>query len=629
MNILTIKISIAPLFFLLFFNISYGQLEKSAFIGGGKFTIIEQQLISNKNEVYVLGKFAGDNASFGNQVLYNHSKGSVTCFIAKFNTSGDVKWAYDLGGLENIGLLKMQAWKNNTILIAGVANGELSYNNKRLAYQKDSSVYQDINSYFLVIDEQGSLIKHQTFNDLTFNNFVISPSYEVCVSYGSGFKLPHIKYSETNDTLKIADRGIIRFDNQLRVVWSKYMDLGQESKSWEMDNEGNLYGIYPKVIDPYRPDTLFGNSYGNILYKMNPQGVFIWFKATNDYSVSLMSFKVSKQTINVLGRYSRANMHFDGKLLFDFNNKFPNGTYTSLLSLQTSNGNLKWAKNIQNDLSSYPTAVIETDTSGNVYVAGCKNDDSLVVEKETHIAKGNFFLIKYSEKGNQDFIKLSHYHKGNTNYAQNHISDLKWDKFSKKLYIIGCFKSDSIIFDQISIANCNEDLLGLGVFEDGFLFAFSDNGKPLWAKGLHGAGREIFEFISLTDKSQIFVSGTCRDGKPSFDPFSLIYDNDTTPYYKNFYFLNYTDQIITAQDKENSILKLIVYPNPILGVLHYSFLGLKENHQWKIINSIGLEISHGLSNNRSDLPSEGLISGHYLLILNDGYNISSTGFVVQ
>jgi hypothetical protein len=157
-------------------------------------------------------------------------------------------------------------------------------------------------------------------------------------------------------------------------------------------------------------------------------------------------------------------------------------------------GNVLWAKNISDSMDEKATSV-STDDSGNVYVTGYFEDDTLFIGNDTLINKGfnskELLIVKYDEDGNLIWAK------GAGGRSNDIIYSIKTSQ-SGEVFIAGTYVSDTLFMDSVLIFNSGD--------YDIFIAKLNSNGDVLWAKTTGGINADYAYDVDI-DATGIYLAG--------------------------------------------------------------------------------------------------------------------------
>jgi len=169
-------------------------------------------------------------------------------------------------------------------------------------------------------------------------------------------------------------------------------------------------------------------------------------------------------------------------------------------------GNVLWAKSA-GGIYGEGIKSVSTDSSGNVYVTGNFNSDTLTFGLTTLVNAGNndIFISKYTSNGTLLWAKSA----GGNNYdsGQSISNDANGN-----VYVTGWFGSNTITFETATLINSGGD--------DIFIVKYSSNGTLLWAKSAGGITIDRATSISSDKSGTIYITGY-------FDSPTIIFDATT------------------------------------------------------------------------------------------------------
>ena len=160
-------------------------------------------------------------------------------------------------------------------------------------------------------------------------------------------------------------------------------------------------------------------------------------------------------------------------------------------------GKLQWAKSLGGKGSEVATC--RADAKGNVYLGGLFFSDTLPVEKDRLINKGegNVFMVKFSTDGNTCWARSAGGGPKGTG-ARNFCVDAKGNVF-----ITGSNFAD-FSFGADSVKNA-------AGAEDVFVMKYNPDGKEMWAMGFGGQGRNAGRGITTDKKGNLFLAGSFEE----------------------------------------------------------------------------------------------------------------------
>jgi hypothetical protein len=183
------------------------------------------------------------------------------------------------------------------------------------------------------------------------------------------------------------------------------------------------------------------------------------------------------------------------------------GITNVLLVKYDPNGNVLWAKSAPGSGNDY-FSNISSDASGNVYVTGGFYGGNITFGTTTFTNSG-ILTVKYDSNGNVLWATSA----GGNNYDE--IARAIANDASGNVYITGTFRSSSLSFGAITLANADTT----GNSWDIFIAKYDSNGALLWARSEVGTGTQ-WEFandISTDSTGNVYVTGrynglTCTFG---------------------------------------------------------------------------------------------------------------------
>ncbi|MFC2116986.1 T9SS type A sorting domain-containing protein, partial [Bacteroidota bacterium] len=311
--------------------------------------------IDNDGDIIILGEFIG-TIKFGSIEL--NSQGLRDIFIAKCDTIGNWKWAFNIGGdYEDFGKT-LEINNNNDVIVFG------SYSHQ--SYFGDSlilAVGPDFNNSFLAkFNEQGEF--------MWVHNLGTRQEYEGDLAI------------DINDNIYITG------------------SFGESIRFGETILKNNLfYGIYAA--------------------KCNSNGTWIWAEQANGNNPSCIATSEgicvdNIGNITITGYYNGDNLIFGSDTLDG-----PDGEGNEMyIAHSNSSGNWEWAIQGGGAHSEWPSC-IEIDDSGSFIIAGIFDGTAIFGDYELEVTWDiNMFLAKYTKDGLWEMATQS---KGNSSVEPEDI----------------------------------------------------------------------------------------------------------------------------------------------------------------------------------------------------------------
>jgi hypothetical protein len=278
--------------------------------------------------------------------------------------------------------------------------------------------------------------------------------------------------------------------------WAKSATVapGNEAgKSVAIDKPGNVYitGYFTDSIITLGDVTLYSAGNSDVFVaKYSPNGNVLWAKSGggkgDDFGTKIISD--NEGNIYVAGTFSDSSMKFESTTL-------PNsGKIDMFLVKYNTVGDLIWAKSIPGTKKDQ-IVNIGLDKQGYIYLTATFS--------EPHLILGNFTL---DNKGNSDMVSVKFTPGGNVVWAKSAGGkgiegpfDMVTDYIGNS-FVLGSFRSDSLILDSISIKSENE-------YGNLFLAKFNPQGQALWAKLLG----ESFHNITTDAYGNFYIASSFYD----------------------------------------------------------------------------------------------------------------------
>jgi len=380
--------------FILFFNSipSYAQLSDWAWakkVTASNPIHANGITCDNFGNIYTLGGSSLSSISFGNITLNN-----TGCYIAKYNSQGNVVWA------KNINLTS--------------------------------------NSYIhsLASDNSGNIYVTGHFDSPTF-------SFGSSILYNMGSEDVVIaKYDSSGNELWAKSAGGNGYEKSCCIA---------------CDTSGNVYitGAYSSASISFGSFTLNNTGFMQediFIAKYDAQGNVVWAKSIGDYLPDIGSSIATDQSNNVFvsGGFNSPSVSFGATTLYNTNpNPLPND-FDIFIAKYDASGNALWAKSINISYFWAGYNSIASDPAGNLYITGNFDEPAITIGNitlnKTGILGTDFYLAKYDAMGNVVWAKNG---AGN---SWDYSHGITTDQIGN-IYITGEYRSSVFTFGSDTLSN--------------------------------------------------------------------------------------------------------------------------------------------------------------------------------
>ncbi len=323
--------------------------------------------------------------------------------------------------------------------------------------------------------------------DASGNVYAVGYFFSPSITFGT-FTLTNVDGGVCDDLF------IVKYDIAGNVLWAKSAGESgyDEASSVSVDAEGNVLvtGFFSSHTITFGTTTLSNNGINNVfIAKYDPSGNVIWAKSTggtrDDAGIAIATDATGD--IYVTGAYTSPSITFG---TFNLTNYGGNDVF---LAKYDSSGNVLWAKSAGGLNNDRPTS-IATDLSGNIFVAGEYNSDSIAFGT-TELVSGNMFLAKYDATGNLNWVRNA-----GGNFADA-VATVTTDK-TGNVIIAGYFAESSVIFGTTTLHNTGS----IGS-TDIFMVKYSTGGNVLWAKNEGTHGNDAATSVSADGSGNLYLTG--------------------------------------------------------------------------------------------------------------------------
>ncbi len=374
---------------------------------GGQFSEGNDVATDAAGNVYATGFYFGANISFGNITLVNHSNYEDGIFV-KYDASGNVMWAKDIGGSLDDGILSVCTDPSGYVYISGFFNSPTLTIG---SFTITNSYFASYPSLFMAkFDTNGNVVWLKGLTSATGDSFVFSITTDLS---GNVFIAGEFENTITFGTTTLTGTGgydayVAKLDSAGTLLWANSLGgLGDEANNnISADNQGNLFvaGNFSSDSVTIGTTTIINkvtgsfNSLEGYLYKLNSSGVIEWVNTMqgngSDYAYSTSAD--TSGNVVVTGCFSSDTLSI-GASSFHVN-----GQSDLFIAKYAGNGNLLWAKTTGGPNGDYGYGITTYGT--NIYLAGGFNSDTLVFGADSILfPQGGLdamFLTQFDASGN-------------------------------------------------------------------------------------------------------------------------------------------------------------------------------------------------------------------------------------
>lgn len=408
----------------------------------------------NQGNVYLVGDFSTPTMAVAGYAFTNFEPGTADIYIIKYDRDGNVMWARKEGG----------TWHNHGKSIGTDNEGNLyllgSYH-ESITIGSTTLTNTNGGNFYAKFDSSGNPIWAKSFNEPTGSwkpndiktdasgNVYIAGHYTMPSLTLDGVTLVNENYSEATSG-PAAFFG--KFDPNGNCLWLKGPQstaqnlTGNFANSIAVDANGNVY-----VAGRFNNSTL---NFGSVTLTKT---------AAYDYTANMFVVKYDAGGTALWGKNAGSafsNLTIAEAVTLDANsNVFVSGFFSNTISFDAisitagggskpytvkfdTNGNALWAKNITGSDCAGNVYGIDTDSQGNVYLAGMTNCASLNFGNGVALGMGGIggvYVVKYNASGQAVWAKKS------SSENINNVTSIDCHN-ENEIYVAGTFTSPTISF---------------------------------------------------------------------------------------------------------------------------------------------------------------------------------------
>jgi len=452
---------------------------------GNNNDLVKSVTTDVNGNVYTVGSFSSDTLHFGAYTLINSGWGTFDMFVVKYDALGNALWATSAGGSDSDYGSGVTVDTVGNIYVAGsfrsdyITFGSITLTNSGPPYSDFFVVKYDVSGNVVWVNSSKNSISSDA-------------SYSICtdgfgnVYYSGPYQSDSITIGTTtllNPGAPNRDSYIVKYGSSGNVLWVKGIGgLDDDAvNSISTDGNGNLVacGYFFSSSLVLGGVSLLNSSYGTsdlFVVKYDPSGNVIWAKSAGGNDSDYGSSVAADIHGNVFmgGSFRSSTIRFGAITLI---NSGPPYSDFCLVKYDAF-GNVVWANTSKNSVSSDATYSICTDRTGNTFLTGPYQGDSITIGNTTlhnnAAPNRNFYIARYDSLGDVDWaIGLG----GNNDDAGYSICiDPSGDLFAG-----GYFTSPSLNFGSITLTNS-----GFGT-TDLFIGKLIESESPILNTGIDAA----------------------------------------------------------------------------------------------------------------------------------------------
>jgi type IX secretion system substrate protein/beta-propeller repeat-containing protein len=412
------------------------------------------------------------------------------------------------------------------------------------------------------------------------------------------------------DTIVINNTGgsatifLAKYDSSGNVAWAKSAVGSAISYAVKSDKFGNIYitGVFDSLTLTFNSYVLTNSgSYDSFIAKYDSSGNILWASRAggtgDDESYSVTSDLFGNAYIT--GYFTSSSIIFNSDTL----NALGSGDF--FLAKYDSSGNVLWGKRAGGANQDIGQSV-STNASGDVYVTGYFNSQSIIFGMDTLFHPAFDFFVKYDASGN---VLMAKSFTGGIPY--NIVLDSM-----DNVYMIGAMISP-FTFDTITLQ------VPLGSTDPIFIIKCDSLGHALWAKTLASGGDDNSD-IALGANGSIYIGGDFYKVNP------FIIGNDTLILIgeENVFVAKLSYSSSQSVSEIISIGEYTLYPNPFLNSVS---IKSSDNEQSQIIlyDITSRKILNQSFINSTSINTEQLAKGIYLYEVRNKNGVIKKGKIVK
>ncbi|MBK9106838.1 MAG: hypothetical protein IPM92_00270 [Saprospiraceae bacterium] len=453
------------------------KFEWARSFGGSKDEIDRVMKVDKKGDLYLFCEVYSSHFSIDNRFFFdwiNPENYPSNAVLLKYSPSGELLWGRALKtniiGIEAYGIVIDQ---DNNVIISGFHQGNEIYLDTVKLY---SSVNVNSFAFILKLNEEGELLKYQTFAEVirgTLNN-----QGGIAIDKSGNYYLPAQTrksiIDKNKDTIFNSDltKGryllLFKLDQDFNPIWiKKYYNVDGYFGDVKVDGEDNIivYGMFrgrELTVDSFtvrNAETVylqedFGQDEVYIL-KLNGDGETIWLKSVQGKDVEYCAYNDisfdKENNIYLGGMFGSDTLKFSENIYLH-KDKVRSNFFDIFYSVYDKTGECQWAKTIERKIEGLADNMsIHLISSNHLIISGNYSTQNFQAGNAQLSNKGRSDSFILLANNNGEIITGTTYGGENNDYEQQVASD------GRSVYIFGMFGSRELMINDTILKNDTTD----------------------------------------------------------------------------------------------------------------------------------------------------------------------------
>ncbi len=487
---------------------------------------------------------------------YIYNNGGQDFYVIKYNSSGIMQWAFNIGGVGDDAALKIKLDASNNVYVAGRFTDTVDFNPGTGTASFISHGGFDI--FLAKYDNNGIFQWVNTFGD-SLND----QAWDVAINNVTGNAL-------------------------ITGVYGSY--------SMDMDPGSGTHLIYNNAYNGFGGGNCFVAAYSL------SSGAYQWAFNIGGVGGCTGSRITADNSGNILvgGTVSGDSTDFDSGVGTFYLNAYTGG-YDVFLAKYSGSGAFQWAGGFGSTWGQTGSA-LACDNDGNIYQGGYFNFDSIDVDP----GPGTYYLHNYPN-GVQDIYVAKFNPSGQLiwafsvgGYYSEVAQDLALDN-NGHFFITGNF-GDTVDFDPgPAVHNLFMPLTSSGAY----LAEYDTAGHYIDAIGFIGNGSQFGIGVCVIPPNKVGVTGFFSSDTIDFDPGPAVHNlfvNGGNSTWSDAFVATYTYNAVGIDEHSGNGNLFSIYPNPARSkFIVRSSDPFEKNARLKIYNVMGMDVQSELINQKSEM----------------------------
>ena len=472
---------------------SEGKVEWADSFGGSDDDYILSVAPTSDRGILVGGRFGSSTIQVENETLT--SNGDSDCLIIKYNSSGEVEWAKNIGGSGNDEILSVAPTSDGGIIVTGNIKSDMQVGDQTLT----------AGNYLIKYNSQGMVLLAKAIleynNNITINSSVLTNDGGILIGgyFTNSSSIQIGDYQLTNNGIDTAL--IVKYNSEGEVDWAKSFGGSGNNKIDTVisTNDGGI--LVNGIFSEFKLNNKIVTR-GRHLLKLNSMGE-LEYATTSSYGIYNCISELTNGDV-IVGGYFNSTIQVGDKTLI------PNGSDGLIIKFEKQeivNPVVTNASSFGGSNDDEIQSIAATSDGG--YIAGGYFrsstiqlegiDGQITLRNNGSTSYYDAMIIKYNKDKQVEWAKS--FGGSGSDYIESVASTSDGG-----ILVGGYFRSSTIqlegINGQITLKNN-----GSTSYYDGLVIKYNSSGEVEWAKSFGGSNDDRIQSIAATSDGGAIAGG--------------------------------------------------------------------------------------------------------------------------